>query len=25
MMALYFIEKILDPSKRGPQGSAGEF
>jgi TRAP-type C4-dicarboxylate transport system permease small subunit len=25
MMALYFVEKILDPSKRGPQGSAGEF
>jgi TRAP-type transport system small permease protein len=25
MMALYFFEKILDPSKRGPQGSAGEF
>lgn len=25
MMTLYFVEKILDPSKRGPQGSAGEF
>lgn len=25
MMALYFVEKLLDPSKRGPQGSAGEF
>jgi TRAP-type C4-dicarboxylate transport system permease small subunit len=25
MMTLYFVEKIVDPSKRGPQGSAGEF
>jgi TRAP-type C4-dicarboxylate transport system permease small subunit len=25
MMALYFVEKIVDPTKRAPQGSAGEF
>jgi TRAP-type C4-dicarboxylate transport system permease small subunit len=25
MMVLYFVEKIVDPGKRGPQGSAGEF
>lgn len=25
MMALYFVEKIVDPAKRAPQGSAGEF
>ncbi len=25
MMALYFVEKIIDPARRTPQGSAGEF
>lgn len=25
MMALYFVEKIVDPTKRAPQGSVGEF
>jgi TRAP-type C4-dicarboxylate transport system permease small subunit len=25
MMALYFVEKIVDPTKRAPQGSAGDF
>lgn len=25
MMALFFVEKIVDPSRRVPQGTAGEF
>jgi TRAP-type C4-dicarboxylate transport system permease small subunit len=25
MMMLYFVEKIVDPSKREPMGEAGEF